>query len=144
MATVSDLHAKRAKLVEEKSKVTKAIMDINHYLLATIPRSEYIKATDKKHLLVRSIQDLEAQIAKLNSELLSASQAEVLASKSEKAATNDKDVTIVRQIIEMRDHYQAFAADATRSPTMRRMASEFSLKLTPVIKQAMRKGVNPE
>ena len=42
---------------------------------------------------------------------------------------------LLKEIVKLRDYYMEFSGDKTRSPTMRLLASEFSVKLTELIRR---------
>ncbi len=133
MTTTEELNAKRVDLISKKSEITKSIVSINQQLISTLPHREYARVMRTKNDLVRQLQEIESQIADVNSR-------RHMAAKSEKQEGGDNDKSHVRKLAELRDEYQAFAADATRSPTMRRMASEFVVRLNPIIRQALSKA----
>ena len=43
---------------------------------------------------------------------------------------------IIPALVALRDHYEAFGSDATRVASMRRMASEFCMELSRIIKRS--------
>lgn len=132
MTAIEELHAQRADLVSKKAKITESIVAINQRLVVTLPHVEYARAIGMKNELVKQLQLIEGQLTAINSRRHSANLAD-------EQAKGNANVPHVRQLVELRDSYQVFAADATRSPTMRRMASEFVVKLTPIIRQALGK-----
>jgi len=127
-----ELNEKRAAIVAKKNAVNDLIMAINGRLISRLSRDEYARLKTEKNELIRKMQKLETELTNINTERHAAAN-------NQKAEGGVSGTPIVRQIIELRNHYQDFAADGTRSPTMRRMASELVLKLNPIIRAAISK-----
>ena len=137
MTVIEQLHQERAELAARKAKITESIIALNQRLILTMPRPEYARVAGMKNELVKQLQVIEAQLTAINAKKHAASM-------SDQRDKGDGNVSHVRQLIELRDGYQAFAADGTRSPTMRRMASEFVVKLAPIIRLAISKKSDSE
>ena len=145
MKTIEELTNQRLALIQEKQKFLSAISDINADLTHTLPRHEYHEKLRVKAQHVRSMTEIESRISVIKAELVALNQKADRERLAEKAsdAKADEGNHWHKEIIDMRNTYQEFAADATRSPTMRRMASEFVMKLTPIIRKMLKKENQP-
>jgi hypothetical protein len=125
--TSVEIKDQRSMLVAEKSGLVDQLQEIKIQMLHTLPRSTFAALEAKRISLIRQVQALDGKLSKLNA------QGHKVANDgatTKPAASPD----YVRLLVELRDGYQSFGADGTRSPTMRRMASEFALELTRIIK----------
>lgn len=102
-----------------------------------MPRAEFQAENTRRRILVRRMRDIDSRICAINSQISSAANAEALQRAASKATSPPDTKSVMGLIIDMRNEYQSFASDATRSPTMRRMASEFIGKLNPIIRKAL-------
>ena len=128
--TQIELHHKRQSILQNKAKLLGQLEDVKKQLLITLPHTDYLRVMALKSSIVTKIQTLDAELSVLK------------VSKHEACVKDNEDhiaskTPWIRQLIELRDKYQVFAADGTRSPTMRRMASEFTLDLTPIIRSML-------
>lgn len=133
---VAALKAKRTPLVNEKTTIIRHIAGINADCAITMPGRLYQDKQRERNALVSALQGIEQQIGDLNSEI------STLASTPPSDAKNKTvDVAgqrpIVQELVELRDRYEQFAADATRVSSTRIMAAEFTGKLTQIIRHAV-------
>lgn len=131
MSQIEQIHQQRAELVEKKRVLTERLIAIKRRLEVTLPKPTYVAVRAERDSLVRDLGVIESQLTEINSKRHAANEADTKASGLQ-------SVPHFKELVGMRDHYQEFAADPTRSPMARRMAAEFVVKLTPII----RKGIN--
>lgn len=121
---------KRISLIAKKSELHGQIARIKTLLMQRLPQRDFLKAEAARKNLALRMNAIDAEISAIN-----------LAKHIESQAENDRKkndkIPYVKKLCELRDEYQQFAADGTRSPTMRRMAAEFVTKLNPIVRQAM-------
>lgn len=131
MSQIEQLHQQRAELVEKKRATTERLIAIKRRLEVTLPKPTYTAVRAERDSLVHDLVMIESQLTQINANRHAAQEADT-------KAIGLQSVPHFKELVGMRDHYQEFAADPTRSPMARRMAAEFVVKLTPII----RKGIN--
>lgn len=135
--TIEQLNSDRSELVARKNELMRKLSDIKTRLLTTLPHTQFAAFEASRLDTIKELGMLDAQLA-----LLNAKKGKVHAEQNE--ANREECVPHIKALVEMRDYYQQFAADGSRSPTMRRMASEFTLKLTPIIRQIIKRSGNAD
>ena len=115
----------RAVIAEELQKIKERCSG------RMLPPSQYQVLQSKRTRLVAdmnanlsSLQDIKAKIR-----LLSLNKEECRIS----GGTSIPDAT-VSELVSLRDEYQAFSADLSRVNSMRKMAAEFAMRLTKLIR----------
>lgn len=131
-----DLSIKKAELIAEKAELAQQLAVVKSRMIETLPLHVFTAREAERRRLVAAIQKCEAEISAVKSKLHIACNSTPYVKETPAPPTVDERHWL-REIIDIRDGYQAFAADATRSPTMRRMASEFILTLNPIIKRGL-------
>lgn len=143
----------RQALLEVKSKLTldKREHDIKLAAITNLIRTSGRMPPDKyrsccnaqtKHK--NAILDIERQLAPIKQRLTEISDEESLskqvkptAKPTETQLSLDKLKTIITDLVNLRQEFQEFSADSTRISSKRQMASEFVLRLNPIIKRAI-------
>ena len=121
---IETLKVQRAEKVSQKMVMTGQIQLPGH-------------SQQSRKKITSAIRALDAEMSALNVAICKAAMIEQAARIDAKSALNESGPPLLRQIIEIRDEYQIFASDGTRSPTMRRMASELVGRLSPIIRKAI-------
>lgn len=101
-----------------------------------LPAAEYRALCNQQNHHMRSILDVERKLGKLNQQLRELSAAD-FAERGHSSTGNGDQSPIVSSLVALRQEYQTFSADGTRVASMRQMASEFVLKLNPIIRRAV-------
>ena len=137
--SIDALKAERTELLAEKNRLTLKLAHLNDRLASTLPMEDFQKLESTRRTTVTDLMRVESRIIENKPKIAALCEAEHAQRVQADAvmATNDAHKDVMGLFIEMRDNYQTFAADATRSPTMRRMASEFVSKMTPIIRKAL-------
>lgn len=132
---VAALKATRTGLVNEKNEIVRKLASINADCAIKMPGRQYQDKQRERNALITAMQGIEQQIAELNSEIstLGASTPSDRKGAVDVAAQRP----IVQELVELREYYEAFAADATRVSSTRIMAAEFTGKLTQIIRHAV-------
>lgn len=133
---VALLKAKRSTLVNEKSTIIRELAEINGACSRTLARRDYQDKQERRGVLVAALQGIEQQLSDLNAEI-SSTAAETPSDKKQTGVDVAGQRPIVHELVELREHYEAFAADPTRVSSTRIMAAEFTGKLTQIIRHAM-------
>ena len=126
--TEQEYFQQRQALIEKKNKINAAVRQVNDQLKLYMPYSELTKVKAMRLALVKAVSDVDGELTKLKSEFT--------------PSNNHKDIPLsfIKEIADIRDFYEGFGKDPTRQRTMRKMAEEFSTKLSHFI----RKQLNPQ
>lgn len=144
--TPKELSMKKAELSAKKFALQGELTKCNYLLggRGRLPQDEFEKLQSERHQLTSKMAQIDAAIVQLKIELHKAQHSMTSndmqsngPKPSQETANEEPRKLIISRLNEIREEYQNFAADATRSPTMRRMASEFVLKLNKLIRESI-------
>jgi chromosome segregation ATPase len=122
------LLTEKSQLAEQKLKVINDMASIKAEMHShKHSRNNWQMLNDKMNAKKEELNSLEARLINIKA-LLREEAIEDIKSKPE------PQPDLMREIIALRNEYEAFGADGTRVASMRRMASEFAVKLTRLIK----------
>lgn len=134
---LSGLQAVKSDLVQQKAKIELEIGKLNASVAGHVPNRIFQETRKKRVELIRNKHELESQISTLKHEIHTLSQASYLPKAKAAEHSESKTKDIITELRTLRDEYQAFASDRSRVASMRSMASEFAMKLTAVIRDAI-------
>jgi uncharacterized protein YdaU (DUF1376 family) len=132
MVKVNGLHRQKAALCQRKAEIQTQLSALTAEVRGkrVAPR-RYEGVCREQEDLKSELAGIERQVIALTSEIRELS---VEANAPDKDAPPNRKV-IIPVLVALRDEYEAFAADGTRVSSMRRMAAEFSMKLTRIIRE---------
>ena len=134
---IVELKKKKSDLVQAKLDLNAKLTEINSKCSTRINSDDFRKLQRERSSYVSMITEIEGKIRPI-SMAISRLSAEKCAPDSASSASSEYNVDAVQMLVRIRDEYQAFAADKTRVGSMRQMASEFVLKMNPVIRKFMK------
>lgn len=140
--TYQELAIKRAEVARTKTMILNEIIEIKGKMhgRGRLENNEFQRLMRRKAELTKESLRLDGQLSELKIIAAKMSHqdgsAKIEATIVKPQPEEPKKLLITR-LNELREEYQRFAADLTRSPTMRRMASEFVLKLNGLIREAI-------
>lgn len=142
--TPEELAIKRAEVARTKTMLLNEVIELNNKMhgRGRLSNNDYQSLMRRKSELTREILRLDGQLQELKITAVKMTQRNDMAKleagqRPQEQPQEEPRKLIVTRLNEIREEYQVFAADATRSPTMRRMASEFVLNLNGVIREAL-------
>ena len=133
----------RHRLLTEKHQIVVKMHDLENKLMGlknecrrkgSMPQGEYNKILTNQVKYRQAVIDLERTLGPIKNRLIEIADDD-FEKKHALPVEISADPTMVRAVVELRQHYQEFAADGTRVGSMRQMAAEFVLKLNEIIKQ---------
>lgn len=128
--------AEKDGLLAELTAVVSEIVNCNQRLLTTLPIQEYQRVASKRARLVNDRMQIDLRMAAAKRKIAELEHGRMQVKQEDKQA--DKiDQGFITKIRELRDYYQAFSADPSRVSSMRAMAGEFAMKLTPIIRDVI-------
>lgn len=130
MVKVNALHRQKAALCQRKAEIQTELSALTAEVRGkrVAPR-RYDAVCREQEELKTELAGIERQVIALASEIRELS-VEANAPADDSGAKRG----VIPVLVALRDEYEAFAADATRVSSMRRMAAEFSMKLTRIIR----------
>ena len=144
---IQELALKRAETAARKAELQGKLMDLNHRIhgRGQLPTREYRQLMGDRHAIIQQVSELDQHLTKIRIELQKAHaqiapndlQSRGLPKALTADAVQEPKKLIITRLNEIREKYQLFSADGTRSPTMRRMASEFVIELNKVIRESL-------
>lgn len=128
--STTGLAKQKADLSIRKIEIQSELSQLNAQLKGHhIPASKYAAISKLQKDLKGELVGIERQIISISLELR-----EIADSNFAKNITDKAEKPILPVLVALRDEYEVFASDATRVASMRRMASEFAVKLTRIIR----------
>lgn len=139
----SELSAERTRLVQDKRAVETKLLKVKNLVRSSgwMPQEKYKACCESQSKYVEKIRHIENAISEVKlkqSELHHKSRPEF--SEIEKADARVLKKSVIEGLVALRDEYQSFSADPTRVASMKQMAADFALRLSPLIKAALNKG----
>lgn len=139
-AIMAQLKSERAGLIQAKSGLETQLAEIKARCSTRLPQYEYHRLQQERTELVRQMGNIQSRFGAINEEISKLALEENAANQARRAdRAADAPSDLVSALSALRQEYQEFSADTSRISSMRAMASEFVLKLNPIIKKA----VNP-
>lgn len=136
---IKQLKARYDALVLAKKEKEIALVAVKNLVRSSgrMPNEKYRQCCDSQTKHVRAIFDLESQMRPIKTRLREIADERHIANLESPSDEPEQAKGIVVSLVGLRQHYQEFASDLTRVSSMRQMASEFVLKLNPIIRNAI-------
>lgn len=129
---INELNKQKSILCQRKIEIQAELSAWNNKIKGKHLKSKmYDSVCQNQQSLKDELVGIEKQLIGLSSEMR-----DLNTLKENPDVKNNNRLGIIRILVALRDEYESFAADATRVSSMRRMAAEFSVKLTKIIKEA--------
>ena len=131
MVKMNALHRQKVALCQRKAEIQAALSAFTAEV-----RGKRVQAGRYEHVcreqvgLKNELAGIERQLGELVQNIRDLSIESKVPAKD--AGTGR---SVIPVLVGLRDEYEAFAADATRVSSMRRMAAEFGMKLTRIIRE---------
>lgn len=144
----SDLHQKRSALAILKRGHESLLSDIRSQVRTggKMNQEKYRQCVETQNRTTKAMLKIEEALSGMKfrlreiEDLIHADN--ITRKEATRALTDDPPIEsrgIIKDLVSLRQEYQEFAADPTRIASMRQMASEFVVKLNPIIKNALRR-----
>ena len=128
---INALHSQKSTLCQRKAEIQKELSALTAQVRGKrVSPSHYDNVCREQEGLKTELAGIERQVIELASEIR-----ELSIEANAPHEGSDAKRGVIPVLVELRDEYEAFAADATRVSSMRRMAAEFSMKLTRIIRE---------
>lgn len=131
MVRVTELHRQKSAVCQRKAEIQAALA-----ALTSEVRGKHV-APRRYDAVCREQDALKSELAGIERQIIALAHEIRIASLEANAPSDDTPTrkAAIPTLVALRDEYEAFAADATRVSSMRRMASEFTMKLTRIIRE---------
>ena len=131
MVKVNALHRQKSALCQRKAEIQTELSALTAEVRGKrVAQRRYDAVCREQEWLKTELAGIERQVIALASEIR-----ELSVEANAPAEDADAKRGVIPVLVALRDEYEAFAADATRVSSMRRMAAEFSMKLTRIIRE---------
>lgn len=123
-----------ARLKNHKGNLIQAKTSIQNKFAILKGNGHSRETADERVKLCTMFNDVEQKIQAVNEKLRNISVAK------RELSVIPPEKSLIRELVALRDDYQQFAADKTRVSSLRVMATEFVIKLNPIIRKLVNEG----
>ncbi len=133
---LESLKSRRHELVKAKNEFVAELQQVKSSL--KLPAQEHVRKMQLKRQaeLVSALARADAEFVQINGRMrtLNVILSNGIQPPAECVDGGQSSSSPIRELAALRDEYASFAADKTRVSSMRAMAAQFALELTPIIR----------
>lgn len=138
---IKEMLSRKTELTQEKQSLQTEFSEVKSKCSTRIPSREFSLLQTHRSTLQRRLGKIEIELGNIKNEIRS-KQMSIDMGKVERRERTGFSKDEVSELVGLRDGYQSFSADPTRSPTMRTMAARFAQELSPIIKRMINLSTN--